>query len=127
MMKKLHFTGIGGAGMAPLAELSLAGGFAVSGSDMENSAKCVHLQQLGAEIFIGHKAENLPDDAGLQNFLSVIPNIEDDHEWSLGEWEVLENNFRRTANNSQKIIHYASENCDRILNGHPEAVRLRIR
>ena len=62
-MKKLHFTGIGGAGMAPLAELSLARGFAVSGSDECDSPKCRHLRESGAVVEIGHRKENLPDES----------------------------------------------------------------
>ena len=46
-MKKLHFIGIGGAGMAPLAQLSLESGIAVSGSDSAVSAKSEHLKSLG--------------------------------------------------------------------------------
>lgn len=227
-MKKLHFTGIGGAGMAPLAELSVMRGAAVSGSDGSDSAKFRHLQTLGAEVHLGHREENLPDDtelliyssavpadnperlkarqlgipelrrgeylaqfasgfkrcvavtgthgkssitavlsavlqrcgkepgfmigaevagmpscsvgdgdifvteadesdgthALLKNFLAVIPNVEDDHEWSLGGSAVLEENFRKTAANSCKIIYYASAKCDELFAGHPDAVRL---
>ena len=227
-MKKIHFTGIGGAGMAPLAELALAKNFAVTGSDETDSAKVQHLRSLGAQIAIGHQAANLPDDAQLlvyssavpenncerlkavqlgipqlrrgaflaelaalcrrcvavtgthgkssitaalvmilracgkdpgytigaevqdlsscawgdgdifvteadesdgthtllKNFLAVIPNIEDDHEWSLGGREILEKNFRQTAQNSDKILYYASAKCDELLSAHPAALRL---
>ena len=207
-MRKLHFTGIGGAGMAPLAELALLRGFSVSGSDESDSAKFRHLTQIGACTTLGHDAKNLPDDtellvyssavpesnpervkarqlgirqcrrgeflaefaasfrrsvavtgthgkssitsalvsilrqcgknpgfmigaevagmpscaAGdgdifvteadesdgthklLKNFLAIIPNIEDDHEWSLGGKAVLDENFRQVAKNSEKLV-----------------------
>ena len=44
---KVHFTGIGGAGMAPLAELLLQRGVEVSGSDIEFNSKCAALQEIG--------------------------------------------------------------------------------
>jgi UDP-N-acetylmuramate--alanine ligase len=72
-MKKLHFTGIGGAGMAPLAELSAAKGFPVSGSDEHDSPKCRHLASLGINVVIGHNAENLPPDAGMLIYSSAVP------------------------------------------------------
>ncbi|MBO5667829.1 MAG: hypothetical protein J6S43_01760 [Lentisphaeria bacterium] len=227
-MKKLHFTGIGGAGMAPLAALSLAGNCRVSGSDSTYNDKCRKLAAAGAQISAGHAAENVPSDADmliyssavkfdncervrarelhirelrrgeflaefasgyrrcisvtgthgkssitsalvsilrqcgkdpgfmigaevkdmpaysggdgdifvteadesdgthklLHNFLAVVPNIEDDHEWTLGGREVLENNFRQVAANSRKIVYYASGKCDELFSGHPDAVRL---
>ena len=64
-MKKLHFTGIGGAGMAPLAELSIRRNWQVSGSDECVSPKFRHLTDLGAQTASGHREENLPDDADL--------------------------------------------------------------
>ena len=228
-MKSLHFTGIGGAGMAPLAELSLAKSFRISGSDESDSAKIFHLRTLGAKISIGHRAENLPGDASLlvyssavpesncerkraaelnipqmrrgeylaelsktyrrcvsvtgthgkssitaalvmilrkcgydpgfiigaevdglpscasgdgdifvteadesdgthtllKNFLAVIPNIEDDHEWSLGGTEKLNENFRTVARNSRNILYYDSEKCDLLLGNHPAATVLK--
>ena len=228
-MKSIHFTGIGGAGMAPLAELTLAENCRVSGSDESDSAKIFRLNSLGAVIHIGHRAENLPDDTGLlvyssavpesncerqkaaelnipqmrrgeylaelsktyrrcvsvtgthgkssitaalvmilrkcgydpgfiigaevaglpscasgdgdifvteadesdgthtllKNFLAVIPNIEDDHEWSLGGIDKLDENFRTVARNSRNILYYSSEKCERLLNTHPSAVILK--
>ena len=228
MSGKLHFTGIGGAGMAPLAELAMARGCRVSGSDELDSPKCRRLAALGAKIVIGHRPENLPADAGAlvyssavpegncervrarelgirevrrgeylaefaghyrrcvpvtgshgkssitaalvrilrrcgmdpgfmigaelkdmpccgagdgdifvteadesdgthtltENFLAVIPNVEDDHEWSLGGRAVLERNFRTVAAKSRMVLYFASAKCDELFSGHPGAVRL---
>ena len=225
---KIHFTGIGGAGMAPLAELSIARGYQVSGSDNSDNTKCRHLKELGALISIGHSADSLPDDADLlvystaipenncerikarslgireirrgaylaefastyarcvsvtgthgkssitsalvsilrrcgknpgfmigaevdgmpscsagdgdifvteadesdgthtliRNFLAVVPNVEDDHEWSLGGPGVLDANFRTVAANSNHLLYYASPKCDELFSSHPNAVRL---
>ena len=71
-MKKLHFIGIGGAGMAPLAQLSLESGITVSGSDSVVSAKSEHLKGMGAEVFCGHSKEQLPQDADLVIYSSAV-------------------------------------------------------
>ncbi len=55
----VHFIGIGGAGMSPLAEVLLARGFGVSGSDIRASAVTRRLQDHGARVRIGHAAEAL--------------------------------------------------------------------
>ncbi|MBX9685457.1 MAG: UDP-N-acetylmuramate--L-alanine ligase [Candidatus Obscuribacterales bacterium] len=55
----VHFVGVGGIGMSALARLLLAEGIEVSGSDKAASPITEELQALGAEIFIGHKAENV--------------------------------------------------------------------
>ena len=226
---KIHFIGIGGAGMAPLAELLLERGVEVSGSDIEFNSKCAALQAAGARIFTGHRKENFTggvtaavftsaaaadnpellaaqsagvpcfrrgeylaefaknyrrvisvsgthgkssisalissilsacgkapgfmigaqvagmpscsngenDDlfvteadesdgthTALKNFIGVVPNVEDDHSWSLGGKDVLEKNFRTFAANSEILLYYASDECDRLFADHPHAVRL---
>lgn len=56
----VHFVGIGGVGMAGIAEVLLNLGYAVSGSDLKESALTQHLQAMGARIATGHRAENIP-------------------------------------------------------------------
>jgi len=58
--KKIHFIGAGGCGMSGLAEFVLAEGAEVSGSDMKPGAAVNRLTDLGAKIYIGHQAENMP-------------------------------------------------------------------
>jgi len=55
----VHFLGIGGAGLGPLARLALAQGCTVSGSDMLQSARLQTLKEAGAVVVVGHSAENL--------------------------------------------------------------------
>ena len=57
--KRVHFIGIGGAGMSGIARILLARGVDVSGSDVKQSSVTDNLQNLGATIFIGHAAENI--------------------------------------------------------------------
>ena len=229
MLNKVHFVGIGGAGMAPLAKLLSERGCRVSGSDLVFNAKCRELEACGVKIFTGHDAANLPADCDLvvrssaanqdnpevaaalnanipvvlrggmlaefaenyrrvvsvsgthgkssissllssilvqcgfepgfmigaqvrdfpscsggadddifvteadesdgthtllKNELGIVPNIEDDHAWSLGGSKQLEKNFRIFAANSRRLIYYASPLCDKLFADHPAAVRL---
>jgi UDP-N-acetylmuramate--alanine ligase len=58
-IKTVHFVGIGGVGMSGLAEILLNLGFNVQGSDIRESNAIRRLKNLGAKIFIGHKAEQI--------------------------------------------------------------------
>ncbi len=55
-IKRVHFVGIGGAGMNGIAEVLVNQGFDVSGSDLEESRATRRLKELGVRIFIGHDA-----------------------------------------------------------------------
>lgn len=228
----VHFIGIGGAGMAPLASILLERGVAVTGSDRELNAKTARLAAAGAKIFAGHDAANLPDSAGLvvyssavppenperqraarlgipqlrrgeflaelageyrrvvaisgshgktsitamlvhalrgcgftpgfligaalrsgpsasagdgsdlfvtevdesdgthtlvSPFLGIVPNLDDDHAWSVGGEEALQENFRTFAFRSQKLLYYGAPLPDRLFGAHPDAVRLERR
>jgi UDP-N-acetylmuramate--alanine ligase len=57
-VKRVHFVGIGGAGMSGIAEVLANQGFEVSGSDLAASATTRRLAALGIRIAIGHAAEN---------------------------------------------------------------------
>lgn len=58
---KIHFIGLGGAGMSGIARIMLAKGFTVSGSDKTDSPVLTSLKALGAKVFVGHIKENLAD------------------------------------------------------------------
>ncbi|MDP9800248.1 UDP-N-acetylmuramate--alanine ligase [Arcanobacterium wilhelmae] len=62
---KFHLIGIGGAGMSVVAELLLAQGAEVSGSDRSESANTRTLQAAGARVFIGHDGANVYPEAVL--------------------------------------------------------------
>jgi UDP-N-acetylmuramate--alanine ligase len=57
--QRIHMVGIGGIGMSGIAEVLLTLGYSVSGSDTKLSTITERLQDLGATIFEGHKAENV--------------------------------------------------------------------
>jgi UDP-N-acetylmuramate--alanine ligase len=54
----IHFVGIGGSGMGGIAEVLLNLGYQVQGSDLKSNAVTERLQQMGARIAYGHRAEN---------------------------------------------------------------------
>ena len=58
-IEKIHFVGIGGAGMSGIAEVLLNQGYRISGSDIAHSANTQRLIQLGCEVFIGHRESNI--------------------------------------------------------------------
>jgi UDP-N-acetylmuramate--alanine ligase len=61
--RRLHFIGIGGAGMSGLALVCHERGAAVSGSDRADSSYMERLRAAGLEPVVGHDAANLPDGA----------------------------------------------------------------
>ncbi len=70
--RRLHFVGIGGAGMSGLAIVSRALGAAVTGSDRAESSYTERLRQFGIEPAIGHRASNVPDGAEVV-YSSAVP------------------------------------------------------
>jgi UDP-N-acetylmuramate--alanine ligase len=56
---RVHFTGIGGAGMSGIARIMLSRGMSVSGSDAMPSALLDDLHAQGARVQVGHAAGNL--------------------------------------------------------------------
>ena len=62
-MGRYHFIAIGGIGMSGLAKYLLEDGHTVSGSDIADSKYVEKLRELGATVFIGHDAKNVPNDA----------------------------------------------------------------
>jgi UDP-N-acetylmuramate--alanine ligase len=58
-VKRVHFVGIGGAGMSGIAEVLATQGYQVSGSDVAASAATQRLAALGVTVQIGHAAANV--------------------------------------------------------------------
>jgi len=58
-VKRIHFVGVGGAGMSGIAEVLANLGFVVSGSDLNESATTRRLASLGVRVHIGHDAVNV--------------------------------------------------------------------
>jgi len=60
-VKRIHFVGIGGVGMAGIAEVLVTQGYEVTGSDLKAGATVTRLRELGVTVFEGHAASNVTD------------------------------------------------------------------
>ena len=60
-VKKIHFIGIGGSGMCPLAEILYSEGFTLTGSDSAESDTLERIKAMGIKVYNGHFAENVKD------------------------------------------------------------------
>ncbi len=58
-VKRIHFIGIGGSGMCPLAEILHSKGYSISGSDNNESDTLSRISSLGIPVVLGQKAENI--------------------------------------------------------------------
>jgi len=58
-VRQIHFIGIGGSGMCGIAEVLLNQGYAISGSDIKESAVTTRIRDMGATVTLGHAAENI--------------------------------------------------------------------
>lgn len=58
-LRRIHFVGIGGAGMSGIAEVLINLEYEVSGSDIRESKTTKHLTKQGAAVFIGHSESNI--------------------------------------------------------------------
>ncbi len=72
--KKFHFIAIGGIGMSALAKYLLEVGCEVSGSDINKSKYSLELEQLGATVYVGHSAQNVPEDAVIVASSAIKPS-----------------------------------------------------
>lgn len=60
-VKRLHFIGIGGSGMCPMAMMLKEQGYTLTGSDIHMSDTLQRIIQSGIPVFMGHRAENIGD------------------------------------------------------------------
>jgi len=73
LTRRIHFVAIGGVGMSGIAEVLLHLGFEVSGSDMNSGALTQRLEELGAQVWIGHDAAHVGD-ADVLVYSSAVPD-----------------------------------------------------
>lgn len=58
-VKKVHFIGIGGSGMCPIAEILFHKGYELSGSDTAESDTLARIRGYGIPVFMGQRRENV--------------------------------------------------------------------
>ena len=60
-VNNIHFVGIGGSGMSGIAEVLVNSNYQVSGSDIADGPVVQRLRAAGAQVVIGHHADNVSD------------------------------------------------------------------
>ncbi|OPJ55076.1 UDP-N-acetylmuramate--L-alanine ligase [Alkalithermobacter paradoxus] len=68
----IHFIGIGGISMSALAQICINKGYSVSGSDAQSSNITEKLEKLGANIYIGHREDNISDNIDLAVYTAAV-------------------------------------------------------
>jgi UDP-N-acetylmuramate--alanine ligase len=92
MEKKIYMIGIGGIGMSALAQLYVARGHHVSGSDRTASPVTNMLQEKGVHVVIGQMAENIPVQCDMVVYSAAV---HDDN-----------SEYARAKERGMKMLHY---------------------
>ena len=71
-VKRIHFIGIGGSGMCPLAEILLSLGYQLSGSDNNDTETFRRIEKEGAKVYLGQTKANLTPDIQLVIYTNAI-------------------------------------------------------
>ena len=71
--KHIHFIGIGGSGMYPLAQILNSQGYFLTGSDNNETETLDAVRAMGIPVFVGQRAENI-EGADLIVFSAAIMN-----------------------------------------------------
>ncbi len=60
-IKHVHFIGIGGSGMYPIAQIFHSKGYYITGSDNNETDTLQAVRDMGIEVYLGQRAENIGD------------------------------------------------------------------
>lgn len=71
-VKNVHFIGIGGSGMCPLAEILISLGYNVSGSDNNDTETFRRIEREGAKVYLGQVKENISKDTEVVIYTNAI-------------------------------------------------------
>lgn len=88
--KNIHFIGIGGAGMCPIAEILLSLGYNVSGSDNNDTETFRRIEKEGAKVFLGQVKENISDDIDLVIYTNAILKGNEELEYAKANFPAFE-------------------------------------
>lgn len=89
-VKNVHFIGIGGAGMCPLAEILLSLGYRVTGSDNNDTETFRRIEKEGAKVYLGQKKENISDDTQLVIYTNAILKGNEELEYAKANFPCFE-------------------------------------
>ncbi len=73
-VKRIHFIGIGGSGMCPLAEILHSEGYQLSGSDNNPGDTLERIKALGIPVYMGQRAENIGDAEMVVYTAALLPD-----------------------------------------------------
>ena len=73
-VKRVHFIGIGGSGMCPLAEILHREGYELSGSDNNETDTLARVRSLGIKVTLGQKAENIQGAELIVYTAAILPD-----------------------------------------------------
>lgn len=88
--KKIHFIGIGGAGMCPIAEILLSLGYTVTGSDNNDTETFRRIEREGAKVYLGQVKENIADDTELVIYTNAILKGNEELEYAKANFPCFE-------------------------------------
>lgn len=88
--KKIHFIGIGGAGMCPIAEILLSLGYEITGSDNNDTETFRRVEKEGAKVFLGQVKENISDDTELVIYTNAILKGNEELEYAKANFPCFE-------------------------------------
>lgn len=88
--KKIHFIGIGGAGMCPIAEILLSLGYEITGSDNNDTETFRRIEKEGAKVFLGQVKENISDDTQLVIYTNAILKGNEELEYAKANFPCFE-------------------------------------
>lgn len=89
-VKRIHFIGIGGSGMCPLAEILISLGYELSGSDNNDTETFRRIEREGAKVYLGQVKENLTDDIELVIYTNAILAGNDELEYAKAHFPCFE-------------------------------------
>lgn len=73
-VKRIHFIGIGGSGMCPIAEILHSQGYQLSGSDNNETDNLARMRALGIPVTLGQKPENLAGAEMIVYTAAILPD-----------------------------------------------------
>ncbi|MCD7827515.1 MAG: Mur ligase domain-containing protein, partial [Clostridiales bacterium] len=73
-VKRIHFIGIGGSGMCPLAEILHSKGYDLTGSDNNETDTLQRIKNLGIPVYMGQRAENIKGAEMIVYTAAILPD-----------------------------------------------------
>lgn len=73
-IKRVHFIGIGGSGMCPIAEILFNEGYELSGSDNNETDTLARIRNMGIPVVLGQKAENIEGAEMIVYTAAILPD-----------------------------------------------------